>query len=462
MTSPGSSAMANAAEVVMAFTAETLPQSVLDKAAQTWCDAVSVTVGGATSDAAKLAADYARTHPGLSPLFAGGSSSPAFAAFANGTAAAALDFEDGHNDGGAMHPASPITSALIVSAPGETTMLDLWVAQISGYEVALRVGRSLLKHGNSPWFHSTGTPGAIGAAVAICKLRGEDVDTAFRAAHIAWLHAPFSTGGWPMIKESIGWGAMTGVVAADLARVGMNKLPPGYIPNDVNINAETALSLPGVDDDTFVTSIGSEFESLNTYFKPFAACRWTHSAADGLDIVLGENHIDPARISQITVYTHEGASHLTEPEPRTIEHGQYSFEMVLSAIALERKASWREMSVASMARPERVAMARRVRIVHDPSLDHYVPAKLPARVVVRLDDGTEFSHFATETLGESEHPMSENRLRAKWLDLLSAAVDPDAAEMTLRTLSDPISRINDALACLFSGPGPVRKVATSS
>lgn len=428
-----------------------LSAEVRARAVDTWCDAIAVLAGGATTEAAGIAADYARRYHGVAGLVCGGYSAAPWAAFANGTALAALDFEDGHAEGGAMHPASPVVSALLAAADAETTMASAWTAQVAGYELGLRVGRALLEHDDSIWFHATGNSGAVAAALAVAHLRGYDLNAARRAVHIAWLHAPFSTGGWPMIKESIGWGAMTGLVAADLAALGMNRLPVGYRPNDVNIQPETALSLPGALTDPFVLSIGTTFESLNTYFKPFASCRWTHSAAAGLRDLMRRHQITADLIERIVVETHEGATHLSELAPRTIEHGQYSFEMVLSAVALYGAAGWREMSVSAMAEPARRALAERVVLRHDPALDRHLPAKLPARVTVELRDGSRIGGLYLETLGENDLPMSRAELDAKWTDLLAARLTQAEIPILLAGLADPAARLLEVTGPLLGG-----------
>ncbi len=89
---------------------------------------------GTLTTSAQIAARYARLSPGTVPLAAGGTA----AAFANGVAAAALDSEDGHYPGGAIHPASVVCASALASAPPHATVADLLTAQIAGFEVCLR------------------------------------------------------------------------------------------------------------------------------------------------------------------------------------------------------------------------------------------------------------------------------------------------------------------------------------
>ena len=205
-----------------------VPTRVHEHARNDLRDVLSVMFAGTLTTSARIAAQYARASPGPVPLAAGGTAALPAAAFANGVAAAALDFEDGHYLGGAIHPASAVCAAALASAPQDATVADLLTAQIVGFEVCLRAAATLWPKYPGDWYHCAGCAGAIGAAVAAAHLRRLDADAMFRAVVIAWQHAPMSTFAIPMIKESIGWGAQTGASAALLAESGYMRLPDGY------------------------------------------------------------------------------------------------------------------------------------------------------------------------------------------------------------------------------------------
>ncbi|WP_164737879.1 MmgE/PrpD family protein [Streptomyces luteoverticillatus] len=354
-----------------------LPEPVRDRAADALRDTVAVMFGGAGTTAARLGAAYARTGPGGVPLAAGGSAAPDRAAFANATAATALDFEDGHYLGGGIHPGSIVVAAGLAAAPAGTTVRDFLTAQVAGYEVGLRAGALLWPRHSGDWYHCTGTAGSLGAAATAARLRGLDGEAVTRALVLAWQHAPMATFALPMAKESIGWGASVGVAAAELARAGYLALPAGYTPPAPPGFAATPFDVPGAEKNEIVASLGEEFEAGRTYFKAYACCRYIHAAAHGLGTLMDRLGIGAGEIEEIEVRTHAGALFLSEQDPRTLEHAQYSFPHVLAAVALEGAAGARQINEDRLGDPSRAALARRVRVTHAPDLDDAPPPLTP-------------------------------------------------------------------------------------
>ncbi|MFF1490371.1 MmgE/PrpD family protein [Streptomyces sp. NPDC058319] len=431
-----------------------VPEAVRGRAVDALRDVVAVMFGGAATTAARLASAYARTAPGNSPLAGGGFADPARAAFANATAATALDFEDGHYLGGGIHPGSVVVAAGLAAAPPGTTVGDFLTAQVAGYEVGLRAGALLWPRHADDWYHCTGTAGSIGAAAAVARLYGLDADATARAVTLAWQHAPMATFALPMVKESIGWGALTGVTAADLARGGFLGLPGGSRPPALPGFAATPFDVPGAEDNDLVMSFGETFESGRTYFKKYACCRYIHAAAHGLASLLRELGAAAAEIEEIEVRTHRGALFLDETSPRTLEHAQYSFPHVLAAVALDGAAGARQIDEGHLGDPRRDALAARVRLVHAPELDSAPPASYPARVRVRTVDGREAERLCTEAPGDPGLPLSDDELRRKWLDVMTLAVPREVTEGVLDGLGDPERVLSDVLSPAWKAVPP--------
>ncbi len=402
--------------------------------------------GGAVTTAAGIAAGYARTSPGDVPLAAGGFAEPTKAAFANATAATALDFEDGHYLGGGIHPGSVVIAAGLASAPAGTTVRDFVAAQVAGYEVGLRAGALLWPQHPGDWYHCTGTAGSLGAAAAAARLRGLDAEATTRAIILAWQHAPMATFALPMAKESIGWGAAAGVTAAELAQAGFLRTPDGYEPPALPGFAATPFDVPGAEDNEFVTSFGKVFESGRTYFKRYACCRYIHAAAHGLGVLMDQLGVNAEQLAEIEVQTHQGALFLTESDPRTLDHAQYSFPHVLAAVAWDGAAGARQISEAYLGDPRRTELARRVELVHAPELDDVPPAAYPSRVRIRTFDGREASELFTAAPGDLEFPLTAAQLRSKWLETMSLAMSAEVAGPVLDGLGDPERELAEVLA----------------
>ncbi|HEY8610908.1 MAG TPA: MmgE/PrpD family protein, partial [Roseomonas sp.] len=143
------------------------------------------------------------------------------AAWINGTAAHALDYDDVALRG---HPSTVLVPAIL--AEGEAlgaTGAEMVAAYVAGYEVwAELIGHDQDYHHEKGW-HPTGLFGAVGAAAACARLRGLDADQAAQAIALgasqsAGLGANFGTMTKPF---HAGRAAQAGVMAARLAGAGM-------------------------------------------------------------------------------------------------------------------------------------------------------------------------------------------------------------------------------------------------
>jgi 2-methylcitrate dehydratase PrpD len=432
------------------LTWDTIPDDVRVRAMHALSDTVATMAGGAPTQAAQIALAFAQSAAGAAPLVARGTGAiPAQAAFGNGVAASALDFDDGHYLAGAIHPGSVIVPAVLAVAGPSTTVRDAIVAQVVGYEIGLRAAHLLWPKHDEDHYHATGCAGAIGAAAAAAKLLGLDADGIARAIKISWVHAPMSTFGTPMVKESIGWGAMTGVAAAELAGAGFMKTPEGYRIGSNDVLPPTPFHAKGAGEDPFITSIGETYEVLNTYFKSFGACRYTHAAGAGFVELIEKNQIDVADITAIRVGTHHAATFLDELAPRTIETAQYSFPIVMGALALWGAAGADEMDESRLDDPERLAFASKVRLEHDADLDQYYPARYPSRVDVETPAGT-FSDVFLDAPGDPGTSFGIEQLREKWTLLLSPQVGESGVDTLLEGLTDPAAVLHDVLAPVWA------------
>jgi 2-methylcitrate dehydratase PrpD len=415
-------------------------------------DTIGTIIGGSTTTAGRVATAAASRAGGHTPIAGTTAKSTApLAAFATAVNASALDFDDGHYRGGAIHPASVIVSSLLVATNDcEAGLSEFLAAQVVGYEIGLRAAHLLWPRHDLDDYHCTGTAAALGAAAAVAKLRGADGDCIARAVAIAWAHAPMSTFQLPMVKESIGWSAATGLFAADLAAAGFMAMPhPVTSAMDATF-APTPFHRDGAMDDPFVASLGTVFEATNTYFKPYASCRYTHTAIRSLHDLMIEESLTADDIASVAVYTPKAAMNLSDQRPVSLDHGQYSFPFVLSAIMCTGVAGATEISESALDDPVRLAEAAKVSVHHDPKLDDTYPAHYGTRIVVRTADGSRLDRTRLVAPGDPDEPMSLDELRAKFVrlaephhgtasgSLAAALVDPEL-QVSLATVLLPAS-----------------------
>jgi len=242
------------------------------------------------------------------------------AALANGFAQNALDIDDGYRRVKG-HPGAAFLPALLAALElkGGCTGAEFQVALVVGYEIGIRAG--LIRHAVYPTYHSSGSWGAVAVAACTGRLLGLDRIQLREALGTAEYHAPIA----PMMKgidvpcmgkDSLGWGNMTGLASVFMAQRGFTGVEPLF--------SET----PEKD---WVTGLGRQFEILNLYFKPYAACRWAQPAVAGCLRLVKENRLKPSDLARIKVRTFAAAAALTRKPPQNTEEAQYNLAFPVAA-----------------------------------------------------------------------------------------------------------------------------------
>ena len=391
---------------------DAVPEDVRNRTRLLFADTIGVTLAGSRTQSASAVATS------LGAPEAAGSFSVASRAMQLATAASALDFDDGHVWGGGIHPSGVVVSAVVAAAHGRAlTAGQLLCAQLVGYEVAVRAGRLLYPSGSGHTYHCAGTAGCLGAAVAVARILGADAEVTRRALEIASAYAPMSTFALPMVKESMGWGALTSVVAAKLAVGGFNSYPGGGRPGGgpTAFGPPTPFDGAGAGMEPDVDSLGSRWQILTGYVKPYASCRFTHAPADGLLQIMAEHALESDEIESVKVRTHEASAGLDELDPPTLEHAQYSIPFVLGTVLVSGSGGVVALGEGTLGDERVLARARDVLVEHEPALDQHYPAAYPAEVIVTCVDGRTFRDLRTDIRGEPALPMSETDLLDKFV-----------------------------------------------
>jgi 2-methylcitrate dehydratase PrpD len=163
-----------------------------------------------------------------------------------------------------------------------------------GYDEELR---------NSVFFerglHATSICGAVGAAVAVAMLQGQDEAGIASAAGIAasmgaGLLEANRTGG-TVKRVHCGWAARCGVAAADLARHGLTG-PPTVLEG--RFGFLQAFCGDRAHPDAVVRGLGTDWELPRVVFKPYPCNHFTHAGVDAA-LRLRAQGLAPADVTAI-------------------------------------------------------------------------------------------------------------------------------------------------------------------
>jgi len=395
--------------------------------------------------------------------------SPPAAALVNGTLAHSLDFDDTHARG-SLHPSAPIVPAALAAA--EMTGAggrELIAAIVAGYEVQIRLSLALVpKEHYDRGFHPTATCGVFGAAAAAGRVFGLSAEGIADAFGIALSQAAGSMqflvdGAWTK-RLHVGYAAMSGLVAASLAREGFRGAVEAlegkagflraYAPHPVFANA--------------VADLGRVYETMAIAVKPYPSCRYSHAAVDALLALRAAQHLAPDEVEAVEVgLPRAGWNIIGDPEaakqqPKNVVDGQFSMPFV-TAVALREGAMQWDHYARHISDAQTLALCKRVRTVVDPAVEAEFPRYLSAAVRLRAR-GTVFEEFVRVAKGEPENFVTAAELAAKFDGLVAPYLsEPRRAELARALLAlDEAQDVGAVLRLTYPDRTEIRRAAAAA
>lgn len=378
-------------------------------------DCAGVMIAGADEPAPQLVrAMLAPSGKEAMLLFGAGRASAPEAAWINGTAAHALDFDDVAQRG---HPSAVLVPAILaeaeaIGASGEAMVL----AYAAGYETwAELVRREPDPHHTKGW-HPTGIFGSIGAAAACASLRRLNAE---QAAHAIALGASQSAGlmsnfGTMTKPFHAGRSAHAGVVSARLAEKGF------MAALDALEHAQGflgAVSPAGKADRESALEAGIVWKLPRdgVAVKKYPLCYCTHRALDGMLDLLKAQRVDAGKVSRVTVSTSPRyATILRNHAPQTGLEAKFSMEFAMASALIAGRAGPAELTDGFVRRPEVQALIKRVVVQQDEREDPAVPGHAIYDEVTIESDGGARSMKVTKVRGGPELPLSREELWTKF------------------------------------------------
>ncbi|SDK62167.1 MmgE/PrpD family protein [Billgrantia gudaonensis] len=399
---------------------------LLPRAKRCLLDLVGVAAGATRTDLAGHARRFVTTqHGGDRPLlFADGRASPTGVALHGAWLIDALDAHDGQvltkgHAGVALLPG-------LLALPEVDTLSgrDFLGLLTLGYEIATRAGIAL--HATSPDYHTSGAWNALGVAAVAGRLMGLDAERLHHALGIAEFYGPRSQmmrciDHPTMLKDGSGWGAMTGISAALLARDGFTGAP--------------ALTVTDPVVDEIWSDLGSRWYLHEQYFKAYPVCRWAQPAVEAV-LSLREKIDAPEQVRRIEILTFHEGKRLHVVHPSSTEQAQYSLPWSV-ACALAHGTLSAEAVITLEALDLR-ALASRVEIRESATFNARFPAERWASARLHLADGRVLESAPCEARGNPHNPLSDDELRAKY----QALADPVLGERA-DSLREAITTLDD-------------------
>jgi 2-methylcitrate dehydratase PrpD len=350
------------------------------------------------------------------------------AAIANGTAAHALDLDDGYTPG-ACHPSAPIVSAVLATAERlDSSAEDVVHAIALGYEVAVRMAGASHPSQHRRGFHNTALVGTFGSATGVAVLHGADAKTIAGAFGNAGSHAggllSFLDEGSDIKRYHAGKAARDGLVSAELAIAGLTG-PTNVLEGEHGYFH--AFAGDEFDREHLMDGLGVRWRMLDTYNKPYPCCRHVHGAIDAALIIRERDGFDVDLIESVRVDTFAIAASHNRKDVKNTMDAQMSLPYSVAAALVAGDVAMHHFEREGRSDVQIVAITEATDVVTDDRYTDSYPGNRPARVTIR-SGGRNFVEEVLQPYGEPSNPMSDADLDRKFHEFVGPVVGGTQAD----------------------------------
>ena len=374
----------------------------------------------------------------------------------NGVLIHGLDFDDTHARGVIHSTASALPCVFGLGERENASGADLLTAYLCAMEVSTRVGAVAQGGFHKAGFHPTGLAGAFGCTLAAARLLGLDEA---RATHAQGIALSMASGSLEFLQDGAwtkrlhpGWAAVSGTVAASLAKHGF--VGPGapyegrYGLYALHLNDD---ALPDLSIAT--TGLGDQWEIDHVALKPIPACHFTHASSDAAVELHKRHGLTGDEIENVIVRVPGPTVDVVcEPvsnkkRPANSYDAQFSIPYIVATGLLKGRFTLDDLDDASLADPAVLSLAQRVNY----EVDHEstFPRHYTGEVIVFTRDGRRLVQREAINRGSSDRPLSNEDIVAKFFDNAQRAVSHERAAQVRDAVLDldrmPVSTLAGVL-----------------
>lgn len=446
----GARVTAYVADFVTRTSLSELPSDVISLGKKSILDGLGLALAGSAAESGNLL----RRHLGELGLGQGPATvigsrlrvAPRFAAFANGTAIHADDYDDTQLAVAAdrvygllTHPTAPcLPAVLAIGEQLDLTGADVTLAYHLGVEVECKIAEANDPRHYQKGFHSTATCGVFAAAAGAARLMGLDAEATTRALGIAGSQA----GG---LREN--FGTMTKPFhagrAAESGVVGAQFAAHGWTATDRILEAPRGFfsaASGGFDEQAILGKLGQPwtFAEPGVSIKPHPSGSLTHPGMTEMLRLICEHDITADAVVRVRVGT---SSHmpnaLIHHRPRNELQAKFSMEFCMAVLLLYGRAGLNEFTDEVVLRDDVQAMLSKVDFVVDDEAERAGYHKMTTLIDVELADGRTVSARADFGKGSPAQPMSYDDVADKFRECAQYAGWPtDDTESVISMVRD--------------------------
>lgn len=421
-----------------------LPQAAIDMARHVALDGLAVMLAGSTEPlgVGRISIEYVKEMGGApqASVVAGGfKTSMQNAAYANGTMAHALDWDNTWYP--LNHPTSPTLPAILAIAEFHGTGGKKIIESIvTAFEVQGRVRLAATGMAEGQRFHKPGTTGMFGAVTAAVKMLGLDRDQALMAFGLAGSRAgslSINTGSMTKSSHS-GHAARMGVECGVLARKGWTAHPDvfgpgGFFDTFLDGKAEPA---------ALVRDFGAPLRMVSpgVGFKKHPSNYFTHRPIDAALALREEAGFDPKAIAKVDI-RFPRFDYVNRPNPKTGLDGKFSVQYATAIALLDGEITVDSFDDKRRFAPDAVELLTRTTLHFDDTIPKDFD-RMHCVVIVTMNDGRVLEKKVDKLTGWVGYPLSAEQRLKKFNACARRVLSDDKAARVVE-LVDALDTLSD-------------------
>ena len=439
---------AEVADFVISITDGDIPEDVLDLGKKSILDGLGLALAGSVAASGGIVGVHLASlglTGGPATVIGSGLKVPArFAAFANGIAIHADDYDDTQlaaaKDrvyGLLTHPTAPALPAALAMAEREGASGAAFMAAYHvGVEVECKISEAMNPRHYQEGFHSTATCGPFAAASAVANLLGYGRDMtavalAIAGSQSAGLRENFGTMTKPF---HAGRASESGLLAAEMAGL-------GFTATDNILEAPRGFFRAaggGYDQGAISGKLGNPwtFASPGISIKPHPCGSLTHPGMTKMRELIAEHDIKPEDVAEVKIGTNSHMPNaLIHHRPENELQAKFSMEFCIAILLLERRAGLNEFNDETVNRADVKAMIEKVDFGVHAEAEAAGYDKMTTIIEITLADGREITGRADFGKGSPADPMSFDEVAGKFRQCAEyAGFGADRAEKVVATV----------------------------
>lgn len=342
------------------------------------------------------------------------------AAFVNGVAAAALDFDALHHGGLVHADIVALPAVLAVAESRRASGLDTLVAYVLALDLTARLG--MAAPGHRGWFY-TSIHGVYGAAAASARLLDLPQQGITDALGLAFAQASGTQ--QSMLERSVSkrllsaFAARAGVFAAQLSGHGLAGPQQAF-----EGPAGASALYEALDTDRVLDGLGTRWENAAIGFKPFPVCGSSLAALQATLDLVRTHDLRPHEVRAVRVmlpvlgFRSVGAPYQPPLVPEI--DAQFSARYAVAAALLRRDFTVADLGAARALDSAAVALAQTIQVEADPQHPGHM---VPVSVHIETSRGLLSGHV-TEVPGGPARPLRREEVIAKARACLTSGPRP--------------------------------------